>query len=68
MAKVRNSEGDAFLKDANGDFIDSELMENDPLPRSEVRAENESLGTAEELIAELFPEVDLDADEIRFEV
>jgi hypothetical protein len=66
MAKVRNIDGDAFLVDANGDFIDSDLMENDPLPRSEVHAENESLGTAEELIAELFPEVDLEADEFIF--
>lgn len=66
MAKVRNIDGDGFLKDANGDFIDSSLMENDPLPRSEVIAENESLGTAEELIAELFPEVDLEADEFIF--
>ena len=67
MAKIRNSEGDAFLVDGNGDFIDSSLVENDPLPQSEVNRTNESLGTAEEIIADLFPEVDLDADELVFD-
>jgi hypothetical protein len=66
MAKIRNIDGDAFLTDANGDFIDSDLTENDPLPQSEINQRNEPLGTADELIAELFPEVDLDADEITF--
>lgn len=68
MAKIRNSEGDAFLKDKDGTFIDSSLVENDPLPQSEINSRNEPLGTAEELISELFPEVDLDADEIIFDV
>jgi len=29
MAKIRNSRGDGFLTWANGDFIDSDHMEND---------------------------------------
>ena len=66
MAKIRNAEGDAFLVDADGDFIDSSLVENDPLPQSEINRTNVPLGTADELIAELFPEVDLEADEFTF--
>ena len=43
MAKVRNSKGDGFLVDGNGDFIDSDLMGNDPLHMGVVEAKNEAV-------------------------
>jgi hypothetical protein len=66
MARVRNSKGDGFLVDGNGDFIDSDLMENDPLPMDVIKANNVPMGDTDDLIAELFPEVDLEAEKLVF--
>jgi hypothetical protein len=57
MAKVRKIDGTGFLKDANGNFIDSDLMENDPLPQSDIDANNVPMGDVDKLIDELFPEL-----------
>ncbi len=67
MAKVRNSEGDAFLTYADGSFIDSDHMENDVVSVSESARDNEPLITDDESIEELFPELDLETGKFTFE-
>ena len=53
MAKVKNIDGTGYLKDGNGNFIDSSLFEDEPLdeiakiPQSKI----------DELIDELFPDL-----------
>lgn len=68
MAKIRNSEGDAFLVDANGDFYDSSMAEDDgDVPPSETAAANAGFGDVEEVIADFFPELDLETGIFTFE-
>ncbi len=68
MAKIRNSEGDAFLVDANGDFFDSSNAENDgDIAPSVTRAANEGFGDVDEVIADFFPELDLETGIFTFE-
>ena len=67
MAKVRNSEGDAFLTYADGSFIDSDHMENDVVSVSESARDNEPLITDDASIEELFPELDLETGKFIFE-
>jgi len=67
MAKIRNADGDAFLTYANGDFIDSDHVENDVVSVSETRRDNVPLITDDESIEELFPEVDLETGNFIFE-
>jgi len=67
MAKIRNSRGDGFLTWANGDFIDSDHMENDVVSVSESARDNEPLITDDESIEELFPELDLETGKFTFE-
>jgi hypothetical protein len=67
MAKIRNSEGDAFLTYADGSFIDSDHMENDVASVSESARDNEPIITDDASIEELFPEVDLETGKFTFE-
>lgn len=67
MAKIRNADGDAFLVDVNGDFIDSSLVENDPLDPDVTSKANAGFGDVEEVIADMFPELDLETGIFTFE-
>jgi len=67
MAKIRNADGDGFLVDKNGDFIDSSLVENDPLPPDITSAANKGFGDVDEVIADFFPELDLETGVFTFE-
>jgi len=67
MAKIRNADGDGFLTDVNGNFIDSSMVENDPLDPSITSAENVGLGDVDEVIADIFPELDLETGIFTFE-
>lgn len=67
MAKIRNSSGDGFLTWANGDFIDSDHMENDVASVEESARDNEPIITDDASIEELFPEVDLETGKFTFE-
>lgn len=67
MAKVRNSEGDAFLTWADGSFIDSDHMENDVVSLEETARDNVSNVDTDEKIEELFPELDLETGKFTFE-
>ena len=67
MAKIRNSKGDGFLTWANGEFIDSDHMENDVVSIEETARDNVSNVDTDEKIEELFPEVDLKTGIFTFE-
>ncbi len=67
MAKIRNSTGDAFLKYADGSFIDSDHMENDVASVEESARDNEPIITDDASIEELFPELDLETGKFTFE-
>ncbi len=67
MAKIRNSAGDGFLTWANGDFIDSDHMENDVVSVEETARDNVSNVDTDEKIEELFPELDLETGKFTFE-
>ena len=67
MAKIRNSKGDGFLTWANGDFIDSDHMENDVVSIEETARDNVSNVDTDEKIEELFLEVDLETGIFTFE-
>ena len=67
MAKIRNSRGDGFLTWANGDFIDSDHMENDVVSIEETARDNVSNVDTDKKIEELFPEVDLETGIFKFE-
>jgi hypothetical protein len=67
MAKIRNSKGDGFLTWANGNFIDSDHMENDVVSIEETARDNVSEVDTDEKIEELFPEVDLKTGIFTFE-
>ena len=67
MAKIRNSKGDGFLTDANGNFIDSSLVENDPLDPDVTSAANVGFGDVDEVIADFFPEYDPETGKFTFD-
>ncbi len=67
MAKIRNADGDGFLKYADGSFIDSDHMENDVVSLEETARDNVSNVDTDEKIEDLFPELDLETGKFTFE-
>lgn len=63
MAKVRNSENTGYLKDGNGNFIDSSQFDEDPTDEGFALANKIPEEEIDDLVTRLFPDIKIPPEE-----